>query len=115
LGSPPARKAAQLTSRIYKPPTISFPPPNPSITGSIANQTVAAFDVDTFDPTIMPVMFPESGGLTFEETREILNLLWATGQVAGMSIACYHPLLDLDGSAGARLVNLIVDVLSGRD
>ena len=73
------------------------------------------FDVDALDPKFMPVMFPESGGLTFEETREFLSLLWATGQIAGMSIACYHPVLDTDGSAGAQLVSLIVEVLSGHD
>ena len=70
------------------------------------------FDVDALDPKIMPVMFPESGGLTIEETREFLSLVWATGRTVGMSIACYHPVLDIDGSAGARLVNLIVNVLS---
>jgi arginase len=71
------------------------------------------FDVDALDPRLMPVMFPESGGLTFEETREFLNLVWATGQIAGMSIACYHPVLDIDGSAGRKLTALIVDVFSG--
>jgi arginase family enzyme len=60
----------------------------------------------------MPVMFPESGGLTFEETREFLSLVWASGQTVGMSIACYHPVLDIDSSAGVRLVTLIADVLS---
>jgi arginase len=70
------------------------------------------FDVDALDPKFMPVMFPESGGLTFEETREFLSLVWASGRIVGMSIACYHPVLDTDGSAGARLVTLIVDVLS---
>nr|BAM62555.1 arginase [uncultured microorganism] len=70
------------------------------------------FDVDVLDPKFMPVMFPEPGGLTFEETREFLSLVWTTGQIEGMSIACYHPVLDIDGSAGARLVNLIVNVLS---
>jgi arginase len=70
------------------------------------------FDVDALDPELMPVMFPEPGGLTFEETREFLSLVWATGLTVGMSIACYHPVLDIDNSAGERLVTLIVDVLS---
>lgn len=72
------------------------------------------FDVDSLDPKFMPVMFPETGGLTFEETREFLSLVWATGRTVGMSIACYHPVLDIDGSAGTRLVTLIVDVLSSQ-
>ena len=71
------------------------------------------FDVDVLDPEFMPVMFPEPGGLTFEETRELLSLVWASGRVIGMSIACYHPRLDADGSAGAQLADLVSEVLSG--
>jgi len=70
------------------------------------------FDVDVLDPEYMPVVFPEPGGLTFEETREFLGLVWASGWVVGMSIACYHPSLDARGSAGAQLVALISHVLS---
>ena len=70
------------------------------------------FDVDVLDPEFMPVMFPEPGGLTFEETREFLGLVWASGRVIGMSIACYHPELDLDGSAGTQIVSLVSEVLS---
>ncbi len=70
------------------------------------------FDVDAIDPTLMPVMFPEPGGLTIAETQEFLKRVWATGRITGMSVACYHPTLDADGSAGTHLVKLIVDVLS---
>jgi len=38
--------------------------------------------------------------------------VWASGRVIGMSIACYHPRLDIDGGAGARLVTLISEALS---
>jgi len=71
------------------------------------------FDVDVLDPTLVPVMFPESGGLTFEQTLEFLRLVWASGRVIGMSIACYHPRLDRDGNAGVRLVTLLSDVFLG--
>ncbi len=71
------------------------------------------FDVDVLDPGLMPVMFPEADGLTFEEVREISDLVWSTGRVTGMSIACYHPRLDEDGRAGARLVTLLSEVFSG--
>jgi len=70
------------------------------------------FDVDVLDPEFMPVMFPEPEGLTFEETLEFLCLVWASGRVIGMSIACYHPKLDVDGSAGAQVVTLVSEVLS---
>ena len=70
------------------------------------------FDVDALDPKFMPVMFPEPEGLTFEEAQEFLGLVWASSRVIGMSIACYHPKLDVDGKAGARLVTLVSEVLS---
>jgi len=70
------------------------------------------FDVDVLDPEFMPVMFPEPEGLTFEEVQEVLGHVWASGRVIGMSIACYHPRLDIDGGAGARLVTLISEALS---
>ena len=70
------------------------------------------FDVDVLDPELMPVMFPEPEGLAFEEAQEFLDLVWASVRVIGMSIACYHPKLDIDGNAGARLVTLVSEVLS---
>lgn len=70
------------------------------------------FDVDVLDPELIPVMFPEPGGLTFEEAHEFLSLVWATCRVTGMSIACYHPSLDTDGRAGARLAGLLSEVFS---
>ena len=70
------------------------------------------FDVDVLDPKLMPVMFPEPEGLTFEEAKELLGLVWESSRVIGMSIACYHPKLDVDGNAGARLVTLVSEVLS---
>ena len=70
------------------------------------------FDVDVLDPELMPVMFPEPEGLTFEEAQEFLGFVWASGRVIGMSIACYHPKLDIDGSAGAQLVTLVSEVFS---
>lgn len=70
------------------------------------------FDVDVLDPEFMPVMFPEPEGMTFDEAKELMGLVWISGRVKGMSIACYHPRLDQDGRAGARLAALISEVLS---
>jgi arginase len=71
-------------------------------------------DVDVLDPEYMPVVYPEPGGLTYDQVRELCRLVWASGRTIGLSVACYHPKLDADGSAGARLVALLADVLSGR-
>ncbi|MCP4568872.1 MAG: arginase family protein [FCB group bacterium] len=70
------------------------------------------FDVDVLDPDVMPVMFPEPGGFNFEEIQSFLKLVWNSSKIEGLSIACYHPRLDTDGSAGKRLVTLISEVLS---
>jgi len=70
------------------------------------------FDVDVLDPVFMPVMFPEPGGLTFEDVLEFQSLVRASGRIIGMSIACYHPKLDIDGNASVRLVTLLSNVLS---
>jgi arginase len=67
------------------------------------------FDVDVLDPRLMPVNFPEAGGVTLDETWEFLNLWLASDRVIGMSVACYHPRLDVDGSAGHRLASLIAN------
>ena len=64
-----------------------------------ADQRTAVLILECKDP---PVMFPEPGGLTFEEVLKFLSLVWASGRVVGMSIACYHPMLDTDGNAGGR-------------
>ncbi|MBN4081440.1 arginase family protein, partial [Caldithrix abyssi] len=70
------------------------------------------FDVDVLDPNLMPVLFPEPNGLTFEETQQFLNLVLLSGRVIGMNVTCYHGRLDADGSAGKRLVTVISNVLS---
>jgi arginase len=68
-------------------------------------------DVDALDPEFMPVMYPEKGGLTFGELHEFLNLIWASKNIWGMSIACYHPMLDKDSVAASKLVRVIADIL----
>ena len=44
------------------------------------------FDVDVFDPFIMPVMFPEPDGLTEDEITRLLRAVHASLSVAGLSI-----------------------------
>lgn len=70
------------------------------------------FDVDVIDPQFMPVVFPEPGGLTFEETEIVLKEAFDTERVIGMSVTCYHPDLDSNSCAGVRLVDMIASVFS---
>jgi len=69
-------------------------------------------DVDVLDPKLMPVMYPEPDGLSFKQLRELLMNEWITNQTIGMSVACYHPVLDKDGIAGKKMVSLITDFLA---
>jgi arginase len=70
------------------------------------------FDVDVLDPSLMPVSFPETNGLTFDEVEEFLRFWLAWARVVGMSVTCYHPRLDSDGEAGRRLVALLANTVS---
>jgi len=82
---------------------------------SFARRNLAAwlhFDVDVLDPEVMPVMFPEPGGLTFEETGKLLSLVWKSVRIEGLSVACYHPRLDTDGKAGRELASVIAEVMA---
>jgi arginase len=69
-------------------------------------------DVDVLDPDAMPVLFPEPGGLSFEECRLLMETVARTVRLLGLSVACYHPNLDQGGRVGKRLVDLIADVVS---
>jgi arginase len=64
-------------------------------------------DLDVLDPEIMPVCFPEPGGLNYEETYLFLENCLASGRFIGISIACYHPKLDPDLDAASKLVEVI--------
>jgi arginase len=64
-------------------------------------------DVDVLDPEIMPVCFPEPGGLNYEETFMFLQKCMASGRFIGISITCYHPKLDPDLGAASKLVEIL--------
>jgi len=64
-------------------------------------------DVDVLDPEIMPVYFPESGGLNYDETFLFLENCMASGRFIGISIACYHPKLDPDLRAASKLAEIV--------
>jgi arginase len=69
-------------------------------------------DVDVIDPSLMPVLFSATDGLTFEEARVLLQALLDAAPVIGMNVACFHPNLDHTGSATAALVDLLTDLLT---
>jgi arginase len=64
-------------------------------------------DVDVLDPEIMPVCFPEPGGLNHDETSLFLENCLSSGRFIGISIACYHPKLNPSLSAASKLVEIV--------
>ena len=71
-------------------------------------------DVDVLDDALMPAVDSrQDGGLTYEELSALLRPVFATGRVVGMQVTIYDPDRDVEGVAGARLVDWLVDVLAG--
>jgi len=64
-------------------------------------------DVDVLDPEIMPVCFPEPGGINHDETFLFLEKCMTSGRIIGISIACYHPKLDPDLRAASKLAEIV--------
>jgi arginase len=64
-------------------------------------------DVDVLDPEIMPVCFPEPGGLNHDEILLFLENCMKSRRFIGISIACYHPKLDPDLRAASKLAEIV--------
>lgn len=69
-------------------------------------------DVDVLDPSIMPVCFPEPGGLRIDETEAFISTVIGSDKFIGMSIACYHPNLDSELKAASSIVAMLASALS---
>lgn len=69
-------------------------------------------DVDVLDPTVMPVCFPEPGGLSIDETLAFLSTSFRSKKFIGISIACYHPNFDSDLKAASEVVSMLRSAMS---
>jgi len=69
-------------------------------------------DVDVLDPTIMPACFPEPDGLSIDEALSFLSTSIRSKKFMGMSVACYHPNLDLELQAAEKVVGMLGSALS---
>jgi arginase len=66
-------------------------------------------DVDVLDDRVMPAVdYRLEGGLTFEELKDVLQILKASGRALGIGITIFNPELDPDGSIARQLVDTIV-------
>lgn len=71
------------------------------------------FDTDVIDDESNPAVdYRLPGGLSFEESRELLNHLITNYNIAGMSVTIFNPTLDPYGKIVRRLTSLLTDVLT---
>jgi arginase len=61
-----------------------------------------------------PVVVPGSGGLTFEEVGAALKEILRHKNLVGLDIAQYNPDKDPNGDGAKKLIDLLVESLSGR-
>ena len=67
-------------------------------------------DVDVLDDALMPAVdYRHPGGLSWEETGEILAGLLADGRAHGLDVTIFNPRLDPGGGIARRLSGLIAD------
>jgi arginase len=70
-------------------------------------------DVDVLDMDVFPATdYLDPGGMTWDELAEALDPIGRATALRGMSLGCFNPEKDPDGSCGAKLVDLLVDVLA---
>src|SRR5215475_14491851 len=66
-------------------------------------------DVDVLDDSVMPAVdYRLPGGLSWDELRDTLRALMATGQAVGLNVGIFNPALDEDGSIARCLVSCLV-------
>lgn len=71
------------------------------------------FDTDVLSDDINPAVdYRLPGGLSFEQAATIMHRLLHKNEIAGMSVTCFNPTLDEDGSIAQGITDCIVDCLS---
>ena len=69
-------------------------------------------DVDVLDPGELTVDAPQPDGLHWGELAALLRPLVQDPACLGITLACYNPDLDADGSGARNVVDLLSDVVS---
>jgi arginase len=69
-------------------------------------------DADSLDDAVMPAVdYRIPDGFSWDELTLVLTTALATGRVAGLEVTIYNPALDMDGSIGRRLTDMLVAAL----
>ena len=77
-----------------------------------ADHYLITIDADALDTAIAPgVLFPTPGGLTFDETADLVQAIAARGPIAGISLFELRPERDISGLTAATCAQLIVNFI----
>lgn len=68
-------------------------------------------DVDVLDPGELSVDAPQPDGLTWGELTALLAPLVRDLRCLGITLACYNPDLDADGSGATKVVEMLAEVV----
>jgi arginase len=69
-------------------------------------------DADSLSDYVMPAVdYRIPDGFSWDELTSVLTTAVTTGRVAGLEVTIYNPVLDLDGSAGRKLTDVLVAAL----
>lgn len=91
----------------------------PAATGSSVAASAASggevwlhLDVDVVDPAEFPATdYLDPGGLSWDELAALLEPLGRLDALRGVSLGCFNPEKDADGTCGERLVDLLVEIV----
>ena len=69
-------------------------------------------DVDVLDMDVFPATdYLDANGMSWDELRDVLTPLGRADGLLGVSLGCFNPEKDPDGSCGALLTDVLFEVL----
>ena len=70
-------------------------------------------DVDVLDMAVFPATdYLAPGGMSWDELRAVMAPFARSSRLLGVSLGCFNPEKDLDGSCGEALVDLLASIRS---
>ena len=70
-------------------------------------------DVDVLDMAVFPATdYLAPGGMSWDELRAVMAPFAQSSRLVGISLGCFNPEKDLDGSCGEALVDLLASIRS---
>lgn len=79
---------------------------------AVSFRYLITIDTDALDTAIAPgVLFPSPGGLTFDETTDLVRGIALKGQIVGISLFEVRPERDINGLTASTCAQLIINFI----